>query len=76
MHPYTAAAAVTFAILGGESHLFGRTLSTAAEEKTRMTMPEQKEQRALGGRDAQPALIGRHYITERDSVPVQYNGIV
>ena len=29
------------------------------------------------GRDAQPALvIGRHYITERDSAPVQYNGIV
>ena len=28
-------------------------------------------------RDAQPALvIGRHYITERDSAPVQYNGIV
>ena len=30
----------------------------------------------LDGRDAQPALIGRHYITERDSAPVQYNGIV
>ena len=29
------------------------------------------------GRDAQPALvIGRHYVTERDSAPVQYNGIV
>ena len=29
------------------------------------------------GRDAQPALvIGRHYITERDSAPVQYNGIL
>ena len=29
------------------------------------------------GRDAQPAhVIGRHYITERDSAPVQYNGIV
>ena len=29
------------------------------------------------GRDAQPALvIGRHCITERDSAPVQYNGIV
>ena len=28
------------------------------------------------GRDAQPALvIGRHYVTERDSAPVQYNGI-
>ena len=28
-------------------------------------------------RDAQPALvIGRHYMTERDSAPVQYNGIV
>ena len=28
-------------------------------------------------RDAQPALvIGRNYITERDSAPVQYNGIV
>ena len=27
--------------------------------------------------DAQPALvIGRHYITERDSAPVQYNGNV
>ena len=27
--------------------------------------------------DAQPALvIGRHYITEGDSAPVQYNGIV
>ena len=24
----------------------------------------------LKGRDAQPALIGRHYITERDSAPV------
>ena len=30
-----------------------------------------------GGRDAQPALvIGRHYVTERDSAPVQYNGIL
>ena len=29
------------------------------------------------GRDAQPALvIGRHYVTERDSAPVQYNGVV
>ena len=29
------------------------------------------------GRDVQPALvIGRHYATERDSAPVQYNGIV
>ena len=30
------------------------------------------------GRDApQPALvIGRHYTTERDSAPVQYNGVV
>ena len=30
------------------------------------------------GRDVQPGalVIGRHYITERDSVPVQYNGIV
>ena len=28
-------------------------------------------------RDAQPALvIGRHYINERDSAPVQYNDIV
>ena len=31
----------------------------------------------LAGRDAQPALvIGRHCVTERDSAPVQYNGIV
>ena len=30
-----------------------------------------------GGRDVQPALvIGRHYVTERDSAPVQYNGVV
>ena len=30
-----------------------------------------------GGRDVQPALvIGRHHVTERDSAPVQYNGIV
>ena len=29
------------------------------------------------GRDAQPALvIGRHCVTELDSAPVQYNGIV
>ena len=29
------------------------------------------------GRDVQPALvIGRHYMTERDSAPVQYNGVV
>ena len=29
------------------------------------------------GRDAQPALvIGRHYVTERDSAPVQYTGVV
>eukprot|EP00959_Pyramimonas_sp_CCMP1952_P320694 6710945-Pyramimonas_sp.AAC.1 len=29
------------------------------------------------GRDVQPALvIGRHYVTERDSAPVQCNGIV
>ena len=29
------------------------------------------------GRDAQPgALFGRHYVTARDSAPVQYNGIV
>ena len=32
---------------------------------------------ALKGRDAQPALvIGRHCVTERDSAPVRYNGIV
>ena len=31
----------------------------------------------LVGREAQPALvIGRHYITERDSAPVQYNGVL
>ena len=31
-----------------------------------------------GGRNVQPALavIGRHYVSERDSVPVQYNGVV
>ena len=29
------------------------------------------------GRNVQPALaIGRHYMTERDSAPVQYNGVV
>ena len=28
------------------------------------------------GRDVQPALIGRYYVTERDSAPVLYNGIV
>ena len=28
------------------------------------------------GRDVQPALIGRQYVTERDSAPVQYSGIV
>ena len=30
------------------------------------------------GRNVQPALavIGRHSVTERDSAPVQYNGIV
>ena len=27
-------------------------------------------------RDGQPALIGKKYVTERDSAPVQYNGIV
>lgn len=27
-------------------------------------------------RDAQPALVGRKYKTERNSVPVRYNGIV
>ena len=33
---------------------------------------------ATPGRDAQPGalVIGRHYVTERDSAPVQYNGIV
>ena len=30
----------------------------------------------LRGRDVQPALIGRHYIAEHDSAPVQYDGIV
>ena len=31
----------------------------------------------LWGSDVQPALvIGRHYITKRDSAPVQYNGIM
>ena len=31
----------------------------------------------VAGRGAQPALvIVRHYITERDSAPVQHNGIV
>ena len=30
----------------------------------------------FAGRDVQPALIGRHYVTEHDIVPVQYNGIV
>ena len=28
------------------------------------------------GRDGRPALIGRYYVTERDSVPVQCNGVV
>ena len=28
------------------------------------------------GKDVQPALIGRHYVSERDSAPVQYNGIL
>ena len=28
------------------------------------------------GRDVQPTLIGRHYVTERDSAPLQNNGIV
>ena len=29
------------------------------------------------GRDVQPALvIGLHHVTDRDSAPVQYNGIV
>ena len=31
---------------------------------------------AMLGRDVQPALIGRHYVTECNSAPVQYNGIV
>ena len=32
---------------------------------------------AEGGRDAQSALvIGRPYVSEHDSAPVQYNGIV
>ena len=30
----------------------------------------------LIGRDVQPALIGRHNVTEHDSAPVQYDGIV
>ena len=30
----------------------------------------------MDGRDVQPALIGRHYVTECDSAPVQYNDIV
>ena len=31
----------------------------------------------VGMRDAQPALvIGRHYTTQRDSAPVQYNDIL
>ena len=32
----------------------------------------------LPGRDVQPGalVIGRHYITERASAPVQYNGLV
>ena len=33
----------------------------------------------LHGRDVQPGalvVIGRHYINEHDSAPVQYNGIV
>ena len=33
-------------------------------------------QRGDEGRDVQPALIGRRCVTERDSVLVQYNGIV
>ena len=48
------------------------------------TNPEETKQKLkvkvrlnLDGRDAQPALvIGRHYITERDGAPVQYNDIV
>ena len=32
--------------------------------------------RAEDGRDVQLALIGRHHVTERDSAPVQSNGIV
>ena len=55
----------------------------SAEHVVVMTPPAMIESQRLAfqvekyGRDVQPALvIGRHYVTERDSAPVQYNGIV
>ena len=47
----------------------GQGLQGAEEEEDNGVAPS--------GRDVQPALvIGRHYVTERDSAPVQYNDIV
>ena len=51
--------------------------SPAAEDAKDVVMGYLYGEVEVVGRDALPArVIGRHYITERDSAPVQYNGIV
>ena len=78
--------------MSGETTLgFGFLLSSAEQDLDYVntiapTFPFELDKHGVGfalafqfllGRDVQPALvIGRHYVTERDSAPVQYNGIV
>ena len=60
-----------------------REAAAAAEKKTEdarvvvdAMSPEKMAMFSLEGRDVQPALIGRHCVTKRDSAPVQYNDIL
>ena len=69
LHPYNTE--------GEEPIRVDATLQLADADSTRIAgAVVWMEPEGLDGRDAQPALIGRHYVTERDSAPVQYTGIV
>ena len=53
------------------------TMSVLRLEVSAFKLPPDGDKWAYAVRDVQPALvIGRHYVTERGSAPVQYNGIV
>ena len=67
LHPYAEVRSLT---LNGKP-VKGMELCCPAKQFREFELP-------LMGRDAQPGalVIGRHYITARDSAPVRYNDIV
>ena len=58
-----------------EQHGIDQEAGKFSANLNRLPVLKLEDGRAIG-RDVQPALIGRHYVTERDSAPVQNNGIV